>query len=330
MKARRFIRTERRRIEVQDFEISPPGRGEVLVENEVTAVSPGTETWNYVHGAEPGRDPSFPIGSGYCGAGTVIEVGEGVEGLQIGDRVATQGFHASHQCMDSHLTPIPDATTWEDAVFLVMTGIAIRGVRRGEVQLGANVAVLGMGLVGQLAMSLSRLAGGSPLIALDLHDGRLQTAKQRGADVIIAPKDIDDTAKQIRAFCESDGADVVIEATGNPAVYPMATAICRNGGKVVALGSPRGSVEMDFMRDVHLREVDIIGAFQPRTPDRQSPYYPWSRERDRRLLLKMMADGRLIVADLITHRCQPEQCQEIYEMLAERPLESIGVVFQWR
>ena len=96
-----------------------------------------------------------------------------------------------------------------------------------------------------------------------------------------------------------------------------------------ALGSPRGTVEMDFFEDVHLREVDIIGAIQPITPEQDNIYYPWTKQRDRRTLLELMARGRLSVADLITHREKPEDCQRVYEMLADRPEEALGVVFEW-
>ena len=83
------------------------------------------------------------------------------------------------------------------------------------------------------------------------------------------------------------------------------------------------------MRDVHLREVDLIGAFQPLTPERDHVYYPWTKARDRRLLLELMAQGKLAVRDLITHRFAPEQCQVAYETLAGRPEEALGVIFEW-
>ena len=83
------------------------------------------------------------------------------------------------------------------------------------------------------------------------------------------------------------------------------------------------------MRDVHLREVDLIGAFQPLTPERDHVYYPWTKDRDRRLLLELMAQGKLAVRDLITHRFAPEQCQAAYETLAGRPEEALGVIFEW-
>lgn len=84
------------------------------------------------------------------------------------------------------------------------------------------------------------------------------------------------------------------------------------------------------MRGVHLREASILGAFHPATPQQSHIYYPWSKERDRDLLLQLMAAARLLAADLITHIVQPEECQAVYAMLADNPQNVLGVLFDWR
>ena len=330
MKGRRFTCAAPRRIEVEEFEMGSPGPHEVLIENQLTAVSTGTEIYNWLHGSEPGSAARFPRPTGYCSTGTVLEVGEGVEGLLPGDRVVAQESHASHSVASRYVFPMPDGVEWEDAAFLTMAAISMHGLRRAQVELGSAVAVIGLGLVGQLAASLCKLAGALPLIAIDLDSKRLSHAQTRGVDATIIPTDEEDTVARVRDLCVSDGADVVVEATGKPDVYPLATRLARTAGRVIGLGSPRGSVDMDFMRDVHLREVDVLGAIQPITPETDHIYYPWTKGRDRQLLLELMARGRLTVRDLITHRAQPEACQNIYDMLADRPAEAIGVVFEWR
>ena len=329
MKARRLINPAPRQIEVEEFELPSLADDEILIENELTAVSVGTEIYGWLHGAEPGGTADYPRKTGYCSTGVVVDAGSGVTGVQVGDRVAAQGSHASHGIASKNYLPAPDGVRAEDAAFLVMAAIALRGVRKGRIELGEGVAVIGMGIVGQLALSLSRLAGAMPAIAIDLNDERLQRAVTRGADIAINPSRVDDVAAAIRNETAANGADAVIEATGKPVVYPMAVSIARNGGRVVALGSPRGTVEMDFFKDVHLREVDLIGAIQPLTPEEDNIYYPWTKQRDRQTLLQLMARGRLRVADLITHREKPEDCQRVYEMLADRPEEALGVVFEW-
>ena len=329
MRSQRLHCTDKARIEVVDIEVPSPGEGQILVENACTAVSVGTELYVWLNGAEPGRSPSFPHAMGYCSAGTVIDKGPGVAEVEIGDRIAGQGCHASHQLLDSFYHRIPDGVVWEDAVYLVMAAIAIRAVRKGRLTLGESLVVLGAGIVGQLALSLSRLSGVLPAVAVDLDDSRLDHALRRGADHAINPRTTDDVISTVRDICVDDGARVVIEATGKPTVYPLAVQLACRGGRVIALGSPRGTVEMDFMRDVHLREVDLTGAFQPMTPEQDHVYYPWTKDRDRQLLLVLMAQEKLTARDLITHRFIPERCQEAYEILALRPVEALGAIFEW-
>ena len=329
MKARSLHCTDKARIEVVEVELEPPGEGQILVANARTALSVGTELHVWLHGAEPGRTPFFPHTTGYCSAGTVIDKGPNVVGVEVGDRVAAQGYHASHQLLDKNYHRIPEGVDWEDAVYLVMAAIAIRSVRRSRIELGESLVVLGAGIVGQLALSLCRLSGAIPAISVDLDRGRLTHALRRGADLAVSPDTTEDLAALVRDHCPDNGARVVIEATGKPAVYPLAVQLACTGGRVVALGSPRGVVEMDFMRDVHLREVSLLGAFQPLTPEQDHVYYPWTKDRDRRFLLELMAAEKLSVRDLITHRLAPEQCQAGYGMLAQRPHEALGVVFEW-
>ena len=86
---------------------------------------------------------------------------------------------------------------------------------------------------------------------------------------------------------------------------------------------------MDFLADVHLREVRILGAIQPRTPEADHIYYRWTKNRERNLVMRLLSSGKLPVEDLITHVAKPEQCQEIYTTLADAPQEALGVVFEW-
>ena len=213
---------------------------------------------------------------------------------------------------------------------MVMSAVAQHGIRIAGIQLGESVAVLGMGIVGQLAASLAHLAGALPVIAIDTDNFRLDIARKRGIDHCLNPNEIDDLPAAVRDLCEDDGANVVVEATGIPAVLPMALKLPCIAGRIVALGSPRGRVEMDFMPELHLREISILSAFQPRTPQQDHMYYRWSKDRDRRLMLRLMSEGRLPMADLITHEAHPEQCAEIYQMLAQRTPGALGVVFNWK
>ena len=329
MRAQRLVCTDLGRIELEDFSLAPVPANGILVRNDFTAVSVGTEIYGYVHGGEPGQAPSFPRPTGYCNAGVVLQVGEEVEGIVPGDRVAGQGNHASHGILTGNYRKVPQEVPSKAAAFMVMGAIALHGHRVGGPQLGEAVAVTGMGIVGQLAASFARLAGALPLIAVDLDRLRLDKARQRGADLCVNPDEVEDLPGLVRQHCVADGVDLLVEATGIPAVYPLALRLPRLGGRFLALGSPRGQVEISFLREVHEREVTLLGAHQPKTPDGDHIYYPWSKGRDRDLVLQLMAAGRLPVEDLVTHTARPGDCQQIYQMLALRPREALGVVFEW-
>lgn len=330
MKGRRLISRRVRHIEVEPFEIDPIPDDGILVRNEFTAVSVGTELWNWLHGSEPGRAPRFPRTTGYCSAGTVLETGKDVTGVRPGDRVAGQGSHASHAILRKMCHKLPEGVSLKAGSLLTMAAIAMHGIRTARLQLGESVAVVGLGLVGQFAVSLARLAGGVPVIGLDLNADRLARAGVRGADACINPSSVPDVTEAVRALCPEDGAQCVIEATGLPAVYPMAVKLACFAGRMVSLGSPRGTVEFDFLADVHLREVSILGAIHPRTPEQPHPYFPWTKDRERTLLLRLMGEGRLGAEDLVTHVANPEECRNVYTMLVDRPGEALGVVFDWR
>ena len=212
---------------------------------------------------------------------------------------------------------------------MVMCATSLHGHRVARPELGETVVVTGMGIVGQLAASFAKLSGALPVIGVDLDEFRLQKARERGVNVCINPEKQINVAETVRRHCAADGADLVIEATGIPAVYPMALTLPRLGGRLLALGSPRGSVEVSFFADVHLREVTILGAHQPKTPDVADLYYPWSKRRDRNLVLRLMSEGKLPIEDLITHEADPADCQSVYDMLADDPREVLGVVFKW-
>ena len=330
IQARRLVTTGIREVAVEDCTIdSLPDNG-VLVENEYTAVSAGTELSAWVNGWDYAAQPAqFPMGMGYCNAGTVIAVGKAVADVKEGDRVAGLGTHASHDVMTLDYYRVPEGLSLSEASLLTMCAIGLHGVRVARIEIGESVAVLGAGLVGQLALSLARISGGHPVIALDRDGFRLRKAGARGANICINPGD-GDPVEKVKASCVDDGANVVMEATGKPALYPLAVKLAATAGRVISLGSPRGTVKMDFFTDVHLREVGILGAIQPRTPTQGNMYYRWTMQRERTFLLRLMSEGRLDTGSLITHIVKPEDCQDVYTRLADEPHEMLGVVFAWQ
>src|SRR5688572_16588236 len=156
---RRVCWPEPRRAVLETFAVQAPGPGEVLLAAERTLISPGTERAFFL--GLPNAATKFPSYPGYNSVGRVLAVGEGVEGLVPGDRVAAAAAHASHaRVRTDRCAPVPDGLDPEAAVYFYMASIALQGVRKARVELGEAVAVLGLGLIGNLALQLARLQGG--------------------------------------------------------------------------------------------------------------------------------------------------------------------------
>jgi threonine dehydrogenase-like Zn-dependent dehydrogenase len=251
--------------------------------------------------------------------------------VKPGDRICGQGRHELHSIMtDPHVYQrIPDNVSSQAASFMTMAAISLRGIRVARIELAESVIVQGLGLIGQMAVPLAKLAGARPLIGIDVDPFRLQKAKVRGLDVLINPREEKDLAAAIREHCPEDGANVMIECTGKPAVYPQAVKLMAYNGRIVALGNPRGKVEMDLDYDIMRREIKILGAPQPQTPNAYHIYYPWTRKRERSLIMSLMSDGTLTTEDLISRISRPQDCQQVYTMLADQPRETLGVTFDW-
>ena len=337
MKGLRLICPAVRRIEVEEFELGPVPAAGILVENACTGVSVGTEIYNWVHGGEPGQPGrAFPCQTGYCNCGTVLAVGPAVTRVKAGDRVVGMGRHASHAILREGDTPkdafqkLAPGVAPREAVFLPMAAIGMHALRVSAVQLGEAAVVVGLGLVGQLMATLAGLAGAIPVIGVDIDPFRLRQAEARGIGPCLDPGTVADLAAAIRELTYDRGANVVFEASGRSAVYRQALAWACTGGRVVAVGSPREPVELDLFTDLHLREVTLQGAMNPLTPVRDHVYYRWTMARELAVLMRLLAAGRLRMAELITHEVPPARCQELYTTLASGAAGVLGAQFMWQ
>ena len=122
---RRLSVTDVRKIEVAPFDLGDLPSDGILVQNEYTAVSVGTEIYVWTQGSEPMGQPHFPRPTGYCNIGRVVEVGSDVTDVKPGNRVAGQGNHASHSILRGFYQRVPDGLSPKSAAFMVMGAIAI-------------------------------------------------------------------------------------------------------------------------------------------------------------------------------------------------------------
>jgi len=324
---KRIVFKEAGRVAIEEFTLDKPKPGEVIVETVCSLISPGTETAFLL--ALPNTPRMFPMCSGYSNAGVVAFTG-GESTVKVGDRVVSQTSHATHVTVDeAKVLRIPENLSFEEASFFAIGSISLQGVRKAHIELGESVVVLGQGLVGNLALQLAKLSGGMPLIGVDMFDYRLEISKRCGADYILNPNRTD-LIEEVMNITDGKGANVVIEATGNPKAIPTALKLAGRFGRVILLGSTRGTSEVNFYRDVHKKGVVIIGAHGSIRPRYESSHGFWTLKDDTILVLKLLSKGLLKVKDLITAKMRYEEAAKAYDRLINSKENTLGIILQWK
>jgi 2-desacetyl-2-hydroxyethyl bacteriochlorophyllide A dehydrogenase len=337
MQARRLVCKAIRQIEWETYEIPETLEShQVLIKSASSLISAGTEmavySGSHIGYTLPTPPPwfKFPMDMGYALAGTVQATGGEVKEWVVGDRVmvhAPHGDWASCDVRTAIIHRLPAGVSMEEGALARIGGISLVGVRQGNVTLGETVVILGLGLIGQLAAQLCRLAGARPVIGVDLIPNRVRIAAAGGIHAINSNEV--DVVSVVNEMTGGRMAEVVIEATGNPQVIPMALDLVSEGGRVVLLGSPRGEIEMDAYSTVHRRGISLIGAHDRLSAHPWTFRDPWTRQRNLDLILTLFADGSLKSDGLISHCIQPDDIRETYEMLIERPEDFLGVLIEW-
>ena len=316
---------------LKQFEVQQPKAGQVLLENEYTVVSAGTERANLMN--LPNTSLAFPYHPGYCGIGRVIAVGDGVEKAKIGDR-ALAGFsgHRSHAVQNAaDLTVVKDDRIESlDAAFVAIAAMGLQGVRKLKLQLGESAMVIGIGILGIFATQLAALDGAIPVIVSDFDKKRRELALTLGADHAFPP-DEEDLPEKIRELTYGKGVDAIIEVTGAAVALQQALTYVAWEGRISLLGCTRVSdANIDFYQYVHKRGVSLIGAHTFVRPKVDS--YPgyWTTQDDYRTLLALIGAKKLKVRPIISEIVSPECAPAIYKRLAEDKNPPLGIVFDWK
>jgi threonine dehydrogenase-like Zn-dependent dehydrogenase len=308
---------------LESYEFLSPGPREVLIESQASCVSPGTE--RAVLMGLPGARRQFPYVPGYSVVGIVRAIGKGIDAVAVGDVVAGRMPHASHGIMSPNsLFKVPHGVTTEQAAFMELGIICLQGIRKAGIRPGDRVAVVGQGLIGALAVRLARVAGADPIIAVASSRRRMGPAlKQGGADEFVSLTEQPGAAEALQA-------DIVIEAVGSSRAITVAMQAARPGGTVVLLGSARDLGRgLDWWTLAQQRNLKLVGAHISDVPAVDASAGRWTYAQEGKLFLDLLASRRLDVADLITWRPRPDECNAVYETVAEGGGEHVAIVFQW-
>jgi predicted dehydrogenase/threonine dehydrogenase-like Zn-dependent dehydrogenase len=288
-----------------------------------------------------------PQTPGYSSAGTVIATGEGVTDLQPGDRVACAGagfaMHAEVACVPRLLVakiPVEDTgteTPFEEAAFATLGAVALHGIRTAEVKLGDLVAVIGLGLLGQLTVQLLKAAG-CRVLGLDINPARAELARHLGADAVAV------SASDFRDLClqrsQGVGVDSVLITAETPSSDPvnLAGAIARERAIVVAIGTVGIEIERKayYEKELDFRISRSYGpgrydsAYEQKGRDYPIGYVRWTETRNLQAFLQFLAENKISVGPLITHRFPIANAQSAYDLITGKTGDPfLGVVIQY-
>lgn len=313
----------------------------VVVETSYSVVSPGTEGGIIRRVRERGLSGQDYFRLGYCAAGRVLEVGSEVSGVQVGQSVACYGApyvgHASRLWVPQTLVaPLPPGIPERHAAFAGLAGIAIHGLRLARLQFGESVALVGLGIIGQLAAQVA-VAAGYRVFALDLRADRLALAERAGVERIL-PVDRDPVA-EVKTATDGPGADAVLvfAASRSPEVIAQALRFVRPQGRVVVIGDVDLTLDRDLMFSTEA-EIVVSRAAGPGRYDvpyeREGRDYPlgyvrWTEGRNLREFVRLLSLEKLDFSGLITDEALLEEAPALYDRLLGDPSSVLGVLFRY-
>ena len=343
-------------------------RGQILIRSSVTLVSAGTERMLVefgkagwidkarqqpdkvrmvldkikTDGLMPTVEAVFnkldqPLPLGYCNVGAVLDIGSGVTGFAIGERVVSNGKHAEAVCVPVNLcAKVPESVADEDAAFTVLGAIALQGIRLVNPTLGETVVVTGLGLIGLMTVQLLR-AHGCRVLGLDFDPLKLALARQFGAETVDLGVGQDPLAAAL-VLSRGRGVDAVLITASTKSNEPVhqAAQMCRKRGRIVLVGVTGLELSRaDFFEKELSFQVSCSygpGRYDPNYEEKGQDYpvgfVRWTEQRNLEAVLDMMADGRIDVKPLISHRFEIDEAVQAYELVGGSA-PSLGILLSY-
>jgi threonine dehydrogenase-like Zn-dependent dehydrogenase len=324
-----------------DIAAPEPGADDVIIRVRATGIC-GSDLLMNIDKTEPD-----PIPFGHEVAGEIVEVGPGVEASLVGQRVAVEtighGLACAscwycrqgqfRQCLNKRPNegggfaqymkrraigcyPLPDGMSWEDGALVEPLAVSVHGVRRGAMQGGETVAVLGTGNIGLTAIAAARALGAGKIFATARHAQQVEMAKALGADEVVSSEGVE-LLEVLEAATEGRGADLTIETVGghSGATLEQAIDVTRMQGRIVVLGGFRRPITMDWLAPL-LKEQSVIFS---------SCYSIMHGQHDYELAIDILASGRAHLQQIVTHKYPLEQIGEGFATAYDKKTGSIKV-----
>ncbi len=337
---------------LEEIPVPVPGTGEILIRTTHSLVSLGTEKMlvefskaNLIQKARQQPDkvkqvldkiksdgllPTVetvfkrleePLPLGYCNAGVVVETGKGVTGFSVGDRVASNGKHAEYVCVPQNLVAkIPDGVSDEEAAFTVIGSISLQGIRLCKPEFGETIVVIGLGLLGLLAVQML-LANGCRVIGIDIDKHKCNIAREWGAITFNSAAG-DDPVKAVLEVTEGTGADgVIITASARTHdIISQAAQISRKRGRIILVGVIGLNInraefyekELTFQVSCSYGPGRYDDNYEQKGIDYPLPFVRWTEKRNFEAILQAIAESHLKVGELITEKVKLADYNSIY------------------
>ncbi len=278
-----------------------------------------------------------PLPLGYCNVGRVLEVGSKVAEFQEGDRVVTNGPHASVVSVSRNLSAkIPDEISDEEAAFTVLASIGLQGIRLAEPTLGEAVVVTGLGLIGLLTVQLLK-AQGCRVLGIDFDEDKLALAREFGAETVSLSKG-EDPIEAGMAFSRGRGVDAVLITASTKSSDPVSQAarMSRKRGRIVLVGVTGLELsraefyekELSFQVSCSYGPGRYDSNYEDKGEDYPVGFVRWTEQRNFEAILDMMSDGHLNVKPLISHHFSFEDALKAYETLSDDK-SALGIILQY-
>ncbi|GAB1470690.1 bi-domain-containing oxidoreductase [Chloroflexota bacterium] len=281
-----------------------------------------------------------PMGLGYSTAGTIVALGKNMQGFKVGQRVACAGggyaTHAEYNVVPRNLlTPLPKNVDFESAAFTTLGAIALHGFRLAETQLGENVAVIGLGLLGLLTIQMASAAGCN-VLGIDIDPQRVKLASSLNVQAVIRSQ----AESSAAAFTANRGFDSIIICADTSSNDPveLAGVIARDRARVVATGA----VGLTIPRKIYYeKEIAFINSrsygpgrydanYEENGQDYPLGYIRWTEGRNFQAVVDLMASGKLKVESLISHRFDIKEGVKAYEVITGKKKEPfLGVLLKY-
>jgi predicted dehydrogenase/threonine dehydrogenase-like Zn-dependent dehydrogenase len=282
-----------------------------------------------------------PASLGYSSSGIVVEIGKGLTGFNVGDRVACAGanhaIHAEYNIVPKNLlTRIPQNVDFDSAAFATVGAIALHGFRLAKPQLGDNLCIIGLGLLGLITAKISQAAG-CRVFGVDLDPQRMTLANRMGIKAVLR----EDALSAANAFTNNRGFDCILICADSKNNDPieLASILARERGRIVAIGAVGLGLTRKLFYDKELY-FQVSRSYGPGRYDldyeengKDYPYgfVRWTEGRNLAAFIDLIASGKIEVRSLITHHFQIDEAERAYSLIRGKTHEHfLGVIFNYQ